>query len=122
MSRAPGEGDIVYPGAGVIPAADVETDSLTSSFLYGIGNGGIAFLLIKDTAPFLTHASAEVHLYEVEAELVEEEVTVLMVMTVQPDTQAQRVLVVIAAASVVSTVGVDSGFKSETVVLSRPPK
>ena len=75
----------------------------------------IVILLIKDTAPFLTHASAEVYLYEVEAELVEEEVTVLTVMTIETDTQAERVLVIIAATGVVTTVGVDSGLESETV-------
>ena len=57
-------------------------------------------------------AAAEVDLDEVEAQLLEEEVGVLLVVLVESDADARLVAAVIAAAGVVAGVAVNTGFQA----------
>ena len=57
-------------------------------------------------------AAAEVNLDEVEAQLLEEEVGILLVVLVESDADTRLVTAVIAAAGVVTGVAVDAGFQA----------
>ena len=111
---APGVGPVAHPGARVCPAADVHTHIGAPRVPDGCGDVGIALLLAQVQPVFIMNgvATAEVHLDEVEAQILEEHVTVLLVVLVEPHAFACLVATMITATGVIATVAVDAGLLS----------
>lgn len=83
----------------------------------GLADGGVARLRVEGQVIGIAGgiASAEVNLDEVEAQLLEEHVAVLLVVTVESHTDGDSVFVVPRAAGVGPSVAIDAGLQSEAV-------
>ena len=113
---APGAADLAHPRSRIVPAADVYPDA----GLYrvdGLANLRVLLALVERELALVLPAvaAAEVDLYEVKAEFVEEILRVLPFVPVETDTLAKHVLVPEASARVRACVGVDARLETEPV-------
>ena len=115
--RAPGVGDVSRPDAGECPTADVEHDILVTRVLQRVGDGGVALLLVHLDLPIVAPrlTAAIIHLDEVEVMVFEEEVGVLLVVTIEAHAGTRTVGVVDAATGVLTRIAVDTGLQAEAV-------
>lgn len=117
MGGAPRQCHVAHPCARVVPSAHIESYTFLASRLYGVADGGVSFLLVEhglvEVGP--VGAAAEVYLYEVKVECLEEEVGVLLVVAVEPHVVGYGVVAPEVAARVSACVGVNAGFQSLAV-------
>ena len=116
---APREGGAVDPCAGIGPSAGIHAHIRATGILDGVGNGGVAFLLVEHQVVFvvIVRAAAEVHLDEVKATLLEEEVGVLLVVFVEAHALTRGVAVEHRAAGVAASIAVDARLQSLLVYI-----
>ena len=114
LRGAPREPGFISPDAGIGPAADVHAHIGAAGVTDGLGNGGVALALVEVEPILIVDgiAAAEIDLDEVEAQLLEEEVAVLLVVLVESYALAVLVAAVVAAAGVVAAVAVDAGLQA----------
>ena len=117
MRRTPRESDVIDPRARIVPAAHVQTDICTPRLSNRLADGGVARLFIQGQtfAVLRTITTTEINLDEVEAEFIEEEVTVLLVVLVQPHSHGNGIAVVVVAARVMTCIAVNTCLQSLAV-------
>ena len=117
LRHTPRGGHAADPRAGVVPAADVQSDILAPRPADGIGYLRIACLLVEPQRVALRMGltAAVVYLDEVEAQFPEEHVAVLLVVAIESHAHADGVGIIDAAAGVAPRIAVDAGLQSQPV-------
>ena len=111
---APREGGTVNPRAGISPATGIHAHISTTRILDGLGNGRIAFPLVEHQVVLvmIIGTTTEVHLDEVETAVFEEEIGILLVVTIEAHALTRDVAVEHRTASISSGIAVDASLQS----------
>lgn len=119
LRYAPGGGDVAHPGAGIVPSAHVEPHIFPSRRFYRLGYLTVSLALVEGEAlvVLMGAAAAEVYLYIVEPQILEEKACVIAVVAIETHTGGDGVAVIIVAAGVAPGVAVYSGFEAETMYM-----